>query len=239
MEYDNEIQSGKNSYTTEFRQYDPRLGRWKSLDPLKSKAVNWTPYRFAFNSPLLFSDKPGTYERQRIIVTYKDGTQITITKRINGKFLKGKVSKHTQYFLGIPTSCYKVYHHYSNYETVYHLTEEQYLKLDKNQDVSDYTATSENAFGDERFSHTNSIFGNPHIIDTDDTKEDREMLLGITMSGNFGDDGKDTKTTAKYSVEVSSEMQDLLKLMQKNKKLPTGKGIDWSSWDEGKVINKI
>jgi RHS repeat-associated protein len=36
MERDNEVSGNGNSYTTEFRQYDPRLGRWKSLDPLAS-----------------------------------------------------------------------------------------------------------------------------------------------------------------------------------------------------------
>ena len=37
MELDNEVSGDGNSYTTEFRQYDPRLGRWKSLDPLMAK----------------------------------------------------------------------------------------------------------------------------------------------------------------------------------------------------------
>jgi len=35
MELDNEVSGNGNSYTTEFRQYDPRLGRWKSLDQLR------------------------------------------------------------------------------------------------------------------------------------------------------------------------------------------------------------
>ncbi|MBI3220470.1 MAG: hypothetical protein HYZ44_13235, partial [Bacteroidetes bacterium] len=34
MEKDPETKGDGNSYTTEFRQYDPRLGRWASLDPL-------------------------------------------------------------------------------------------------------------------------------------------------------------------------------------------------------------
>jgi len=31
------VSGSGNSYTTQFRQYDPRLGRWKSLDPLAAK----------------------------------------------------------------------------------------------------------------------------------------------------------------------------------------------------------
>jgi len=37
MEKDDEVKGSGNSYTTEFRQYDPRLGRWMSLDPLMAK----------------------------------------------------------------------------------------------------------------------------------------------------------------------------------------------------------
>jgi RHS repeat-associated protein len=33
-EMDNEVNGNGNSYTTEFRQLDPRLGRWMSVDPV-------------------------------------------------------------------------------------------------------------------------------------------------------------------------------------------------------------
>ena len=33
MEKDDEVKGVGNSYNTTFRQYDPRLGRWMSLDP--------------------------------------------------------------------------------------------------------------------------------------------------------------------------------------------------------------
>ncbi|KEZ94304.1 hypothetical protein IL45_02315 [Nonlabens ulvanivorans] len=57
MEKDDEVKGEGNSYTTFFRQYDPRLGRWKSLDP---KSVAWdSPYSFSRNSPLIFNDPKG------------------------------------------------------------------------------------------------------------------------------------------------------------------------------------
>jgi RHS repeat-associated protein len=34
MEKDDEMIGSGNSYTTYFRQYDPRLGRWKCMDPI-------------------------------------------------------------------------------------------------------------------------------------------------------------------------------------------------------------
>lgn len=59
MEKDPEVKGNGNSYTTEFRQYDPRLGRWLSLDPLMKKYPSFSPYNFCFNNPILFTDKGG------------------------------------------------------------------------------------------------------------------------------------------------------------------------------------
>ncbi len=33
---DHEVKGDRNSYTTEFRQFDPRLGKWLTDDPLTS-----------------------------------------------------------------------------------------------------------------------------------------------------------------------------------------------------------
>ena len=54
-----EIAGAGNSYTTEWRQYDPRLGRWLSPDPLISKFPGWSPYVFAFDNPIWFNDPDG------------------------------------------------------------------------------------------------------------------------------------------------------------------------------------
>lgn len=59
MEKDAEMHGEGNSYSTEFRQYDPRLGRWLSLDPLMMKYPNMSPY-VAFNdNPVYFTDPLG------------------------------------------------------------------------------------------------------------------------------------------------------------------------------------
>jgi len=59
MEKDDEISGNGNSYTTEYRPYDPRLGRWLSLDPLMSKYPDWSPYVFAFDNPIWYHDPKG------------------------------------------------------------------------------------------------------------------------------------------------------------------------------------
>jgi len=59
MEMDNEVKGNGNSYTTEFRQYDPRLGRWMSLDPLMASFPWQSPYVAFDNNPVLFTDPMG------------------------------------------------------------------------------------------------------------------------------------------------------------------------------------
>lgn len=56
-EMDNEVKGEGNSYTTHFRQLDPRLGRWLSYDP---KATAWeSPYVSMGNNPIINNDMLG------------------------------------------------------------------------------------------------------------------------------------------------------------------------------------
>jgi RHS repeat-associated protein len=58
-EKDNEIRGEGNSYATEFRQLDPRLGRWLTIDPLFAK-FPWLSHYCSFNnSSILHCDPLG------------------------------------------------------------------------------------------------------------------------------------------------------------------------------------
>src|SRR5690554_6129538 len=35
-----------------------------SVDPLAEQAPNWTPYRFGFNNPIMFTDPTGLFEKR-------------------------------------------------------------------------------------------------------------------------------------------------------------------------------
>ena len=59
MEKDPEMKGDGNSYTTEFRQYDPRLGRWLSLDPMKQQFPEMSPYVAFANNPIYYNDPLG------------------------------------------------------------------------------------------------------------------------------------------------------------------------------------
>lgn len=57
MEKDNEFKGTGNHYTTDFRQYDPRAGRWMSIDPV---VKSWeSPYAAFANNPIFYTDPSG------------------------------------------------------------------------------------------------------------------------------------------------------------------------------------
>lgn len=59
MEKDDMVKGLGNSYTTQYRQYDSRLGRWLSLDPLMSMFPSQSPYLGMGNNPVFFNDPLG------------------------------------------------------------------------------------------------------------------------------------------------------------------------------------
>ncbi len=62
MEKDDEINGNGNSYTTLFRQYDPRIGRWLSVDP-KVFAFE-SPYAQVSGNPIYYMDPNGDFKRK-------------------------------------------------------------------------------------------------------------------------------------------------------------------------------
>lgn len=59
MESDDDVANDDNEYTTEFRQYDPRVGRWMSVDPADAKYPDLSPYVAYLNNPISFTDAKG------------------------------------------------------------------------------------------------------------------------------------------------------------------------------------
>jgi RHS repeat-associated protein len=58
-ERDDETYGEGNEYDFGARIYNPRLGRWLSLDPLMAKYPSLSPYNFTANNPILFIDPDG------------------------------------------------------------------------------------------------------------------------------------------------------------------------------------
>ncbi len=58
-EKDNEVKGDGNSLDFGGRIYDPRIGRWLSLDPLAQNYPYATPYNFVLNTPIQAKDPDG------------------------------------------------------------------------------------------------------------------------------------------------------------------------------------
>ena len=50
---------GLNWYDYGLRDYDPATARWVQIDPLAEDFVEWSPYNYSYNSPILFTDPDG------------------------------------------------------------------------------------------------------------------------------------------------------------------------------------
>ncbi|MFA0961227.1 RHS repeat-associated core domain-containing protein [Roseivirga sp. BDSF3-8] len=46
-------------YSTQYREYDPALGRFHAIDPMASKFATWTPYMYGYNDPVNANDPDG------------------------------------------------------------------------------------------------------------------------------------------------------------------------------------
>ena len=60
MEKDQKKEFGERlTYHSYFRQYDPGIGRWFSVDPARGSYPGQSPYSFSLNSPIILNDPFG------------------------------------------------------------------------------------------------------------------------------------------------------------------------------------
>ncbi|MDO5655071.1 MAG: RHS repeat-associated core domain-containing protein [Flavobacteriaceae bacterium] len=53
---------GLNVTAMDYRNYDMAIGRFMNPDALSEISMSWSPYRFAFDNPVFWSDPTGLYE---------------------------------------------------------------------------------------------------------------------------------------------------------------------------------
>ena len=81
-EKDNETKEVGNSYDFGARIYDPRLGRWSSLDPLMKKYPSLSPYNFCANNPAIFIDVDGKDFLLSVVYTYNGKATPTVVHEL-------------------------------------------------------------------------------------------------------------------------------------------------------------
>jgi len=83
MELDNEVKGEGNSYDFGARMYDPRVGRFLSLDPKWREFESSSHYNYAANNPIFFIDSHG----ENPLPCYLHD-HFTMTCPVNGNVLK-------------------------------------------------------------------------------------------------------------------------------------------------------
>src|SRR5690606_1312580 len=73
-EKDDEVSGNGNIYDYGFRIYNPRLGKFLSVDPLSSKFPYYGPFQFAGNKPIVAIDLDGLEEYWSHSWTESDGS---------------------------------------------------------------------------------------------------------------------------------------------------------------------
>jgi len=89
-EKDNEIKGLGNSYTTHFRQLDPRIGRWLSVDPEAQKLPWHSSYISMSDNPIRYTDKEGDIFGIDNLVGAVVGAAIEVSTQIAVNSLTGK-----------------------------------------------------------------------------------------------------------------------------------------------------
>jgi RHS repeat-associated protein len=91
-EKDNEVSGDGNQYDYGFRIYNPRLGRFLSVDPLSPKYPFYTPYQFASNNPIMNVDIDGLEGDPVITKQMEEAAKGAVLAQTNDAQLKHAVA---------------------------------------------------------------------------------------------------------------------------------------------------
>ena len=153
------------------RVYDPRIGRWLSLDPLQAKYPNESPYVYVSGNPLLYSDKEGKEKIITIKTYHKDGSVTVIRKTNKDFFIHNSEWADKSAINGLPSLSFKgtresVYENYSIDENTKTIKSEVKTKVEETFG-NPFSYLSDLSIGDqsgkEKYGYV--LFGSAHDME--------------------------------------------------------------------------
>lgn len=105
-EMDNEVSGNGNQYDYGFRIYNPRIGRFLSVDPLTLSYPWYTPYQFAGNKPISSVDLDGMEEYNYLgklydemadaAISYLSDKAVEMTVNLVADFTKAAINHYSE-----------------------------------------------------------------------------------------------------------------------------------------------
>ena len=171
QEMDDEISGSGNSIDFGNRMYNPRLGRWLTIDPLAARQPDQSPYKAFLNNPLIWNDPDGRDEYLTIV----------IDDRKSGKTMTIKVAKPISTKVMTDGTGSSVVHsnNYYDFETIVS------LKIDKNGKQS--ASSSYKFIYDNGLKDFDLAFGSDNVESKFHTKsktDGNSWGLNISLEGN-------------------------------------------------------
>ena len=100
---------GLNVTAMDFRMYDNALGRFHNIDAMTEVMPSLSPYRFAFNNPVIWKDPSGLSETSDVVEEHWDLDEVVVTAKARKSYHNTRPADFGTYHLakGLNTERFK------------------------------------------------------------------------------------------------------------------------------------
>ncbi len=224
MEKDDDVNGVGNSYTTYFRQYDSRLGKWFSTDPLAASFASMSPY-VAFNdNPIIFVDPRGDSPKKDSkgkIKRKQKKFERKAKRYLRNSGIEGEVQDH---FDEIKSHFDKKYQDKNWYYVVTSVSKGNAISTSTVSILSDYYAYSNKLKTSVTKNHRLDVGGRSNIMDLrpvfkETMLSDDGSSIEVNRYPNFSDVGKKANSKVKINTVtmfIDVGLEENLRVTQHN-----------------------